>query len=75
VLGGTPLAGGRFFLVGSLLGALIIQTLSTTILHLHVAPEVIRVVKGTVVLVVAIAQSPRFKAILSSRLSRLRGAR
>ena len=64
VLGGTSLAGGRFFLLGSILGALIIQTLTTTIYAVGVAPEVTLVVKGLVVLAVSILQSERIKAVL-----------
>jgi simple sugar transport system permease protein len=63
VLGGTSLAGGRFFLFGSILGALIIQTLTTTIYAAGVAPEVTLVVKGLVVLVVSILQSDKIKAL------------
>src|SRR5690606_31959185 len=37
-LGGTALAGGRFSLAGSLVGALIIQTLTTTIYAIGVPP-------------------------------------
>ncbi|HET7503096.1 MAG TPA: ABC transporter permease [Kofleriaceae bacterium] len=61
VLGGTSLSGGRFFLLGSVLGALIIQTLTTTIYAVGVAPEVTLVVKGLVVFVVSILQSDRVK--------------
>ena len=64
MLGGTSLAGGRFFLLGSILGALIIQTLTTTIYAVGVAPEVTLVVKGVVVLAVSILQSDRIKAVL-----------
>ena len=66
VLGGTSLAGGRFSLLGSILGALIIQTLTTTIYAVGVAPEVTLVVKGLVVLVVSILQSERIKALIGA---------
>jgi len=66
VLGGTSLAGGRFFLLGSLLGALIIQTLTTTIYAAGVAPEVTLVVKGLVVLVVSILQSERMRTLIAA---------
>lgn len=66
VLGGTSLAGGRFFLLGSILGALIIQTLTTTIYAAGVAPEVTLVVKGLVVLVVSILQSDKIKALVGT---------
>ena len=38
-IGGTSLAGGRFSLIGSRSGALVIQTLTTTILARGVAPK------------------------------------
>jgi ribose/xylose/arabinose/galactoside ABC-type transport system permease subunit len=64
VLGGTSLTGGKFFLFGSILGALIIQTLTTTIYAAGVAPEVTLVVKGLVVFVVSILQSEKVKALI-----------
>jgi simple sugar transport system permease protein len=63
-LGGTSLAGGKFSLVGSMIGALIIQTLTYTIYSLGVPPEVNMVVKSIVVFVVCISQSSEFKNIL-----------
>ena len=60
-LGGTSLLGGRFSLRGSLLGALIIQTLTTSIYSLGIAPEVTLVVKAAVVFAVSISQSPRWR--------------
>jgi len=66
VLGGTPLSGGKFSLAGSVMGALIIQTLATTILSAHVAPEITLVVKGIVVFIVSILQSERIKMLLGS---------
>jgi len=62
-LGGTSLLGGRFSLRGSLLGALIIQTLTTSIYVLGIAPEVTLVVKAAVVFAVSISQSPRLRAL------------
>jgi simple sugar transport system permease protein len=64
VLGGTSLAGGRFTLVGSVIGALIIQTLTTTIYAAGVAPEVTLVVKAMVVFLVSVLQSDRVRGRL-----------
>ncbi len=61
VLGGTALTGGRFTLVGTLLGALVLQTLTTTILTKGVAVELTLVVKAAVVLAVCLIQSPEFR--------------
>lgn len=61
VLGGTLLKGGRFNLAGSILGALLIQTLTTTILTTGVKPEANLVVKATMVLVACLLQSDRLR--------------
>jgi ribose/xylose/arabinose/galactoside ABC-type transport system permease subunit len=61
-LGGTALTGGRFSLVGSVIGALIIQTLTYAIYSLGVPPEINLVVKAVVVFLVMLLQSPEFRA-------------
>jgi simple sugar transport system permease protein len=63
VIGGTSMAGGRFSLVGSFVGALIIQTLTTTIYTFGVPPEVTLVVKAIVVLAVSLIQSSDFRRL------------
>ena len=63
VLGGTSLAGGKFYLVGSIVGALIIQTLTTTIYARGVPPEITQVVKALVIFVLSVAQSDKFRTI------------
>ncbi|OWY29201.1 ABC transporter permease [Herbaspirillum robiniae] len=68
-LGGTSLAGGKFSLVGSVIGALIIQTLTYTIYSLGVPPEVNMVVKSIVVFLVCLSQSPEFRRIFKSAKS------
>jgi simple sugar transport system permease protein len=69
-LGGTLLTGGRFSLVGSMLGALIIQTLTYAIYSLGVPPEINLVVKAVVVFVVMLLQSPEFRASLRQLVQR-----
>jgi simple sugar transport system permease protein len=66
-LGGTSLAGGKFSLAGSMIGALIIQTLTYTIYSLGVPPEVNMVVKSLIVFIVCISQSSEFKHLLKRR--------
>jgi simple sugar transport system permease protein len=63
-LGGTLLSGGRFSLAGSVIGALIIQTLTSTIYSIGVPPEVNLVVKAVVVFAVMLLQSAEFRAML-----------
>ncbi|KAA9380977.1 ABC transporter permease [Microbispora amethystogenes] len=61
VIGGTSLAGGRFSLGGTVLGALIIQTLTTTIYSIGVPPETTLLFKALVVTIVCLLQSPAFR--------------
>jgi simple sugar transport system permease protein len=63
-LGGTLLTGGRFSLAGSVLGALIIQTLTSTIYSIGVPPEINLLVKAAVVFVVMLLQSAEFRGAL-----------
>ena len=67
VLGGTSLGGGKFTLAGSVVGALIIQTLTTTIYALGIPPGSIMLVKSVVVLAVCLLQSPAFRRKLRRR--------
>lgn len=60
-LGGTLLSGGRFSLSGSMVGALIIQTLTSTIYSIGVPPEINLVVKAVVVFLVMLLQSADFR--------------
>ncbi len=62
VIGGTSMAGGRFFLSGSLVGAILIQTLTTTMYMKNVSPAIVAVPKAMVVIIVCLLQSPVFRA-------------
>jgi len=64
VIGGTPLTGGRFNLPGSLVGALLIQTLSTAIKMRSVPVEYTLVVKAVVVLGVCLLQSEELRNLI-----------
>ncbi|KUI28417.1 ABC transporter permease [Mycobacterium sp. GA-2829] len=70
VIGGTSLLGGRFSLTGTLLGALIIQTLTTTVYTAGITPETTLVFKALVVIAVFLLQAPKFRAALSRRRRR-----
>jgi len=72
VIGGTSLMGGRFYLAGSVVGALIIQTLNTTILMTQIGgqnipPDWNLVVKAIVVLVVCLLQSDALRRMLAGK--------
>ncbi len=65
VIGGTSMSGGRFYLGGTVVGALFIQSLTTTIYSIGVPPEVTLVVKAIVVITVVLIQSPIFRKMLN----------
>jgi simple sugar transport system permease protein len=67
VIGGTSLSGGRFNLAGSLVGALIIQTLTTAIKMRGVPVEYTLVVKAVVVMGVCLLQSEQFRGLWMRR--------
>jgi simple sugar transport system permease protein len=67
VIGGTSLMGGRFYLSGTVVGALLIQTLTTTVYTLGVPPETALVFKAVVVMIVCLIQSPAFRAKVFGR--------
>ncbi|ROO85766.1 simple sugar transport system permease protein [Actinocorallia herbida] len=70
VLGGTALTGGRFSLAGTVLGALIIQTLDTTIYTAGIPPRTTLVFSAAVVTIVCLIQSPAFRARFSRKKRR-----
>ncbi len=67
VIGGTLLSGGRFSIVGTLVGALVLQTLTTTVYSVGIAPEVTLVFKAVVIIAVCLLQSPKTRALLHRR--------
>ena len=72
-LGGTSLAGGKFSLGGSVIGALMIQTLTDTIYSLGMPPEVNLVVKSVVVFLVCLSQSAEFNTMWRAVRSSVKG--
>ncbi|MGY1653584.1 ABC transporter permease [Geodermatophilus sp. SYSU D01119] len=69
VIGGTSLAGGRYSLTGTVVGALILQTLTTTVLTMGLPDEYIRLFKAVVIIMVFLLQAPRVRAALRRRRS------
>ncbi len=67
VIGGTALQGGRFYLVGSLSGAILIQTLTTTILTRGVPVEFTLIVKAAVIVMVCLLQSEELRRLIYRR--------
>ncbi len=61
VIGGTSLTGGRFSIGGTVLGALILQTLKTTIFTIGVPSQANMVFEAAVVIIVCLIQSQDFR--------------
>lgn len=69
-LGGNSLAGGKFSLSGSIIGAYTIQAITTTLLAMGVSTDQAPVVKAVIVIVIVVVQAPTFKAWTTSRSMR-----
>ncbi|PYJ08345.1 MAG: sugar ABC transporter permease [Verrucomicrobia bacterium] len=70
VVGGTSLTGGRFYLAGAMVGALFIQTLTTTMYMRNVSADVAPVPKALAILAVCLLQSPLLRAKLAAQFRR-----
>lgn len=60
-LGGNSLGGGRFSLLGSVIGAITIQALTTSLYAMGVTADQIPVYKALVVILIVAIQSPEFR--------------
>jgi simple sugar transport system permease protein len=63
VVGGNSLLGGRFSIVGSLIGAMIIQSVNTGILLSGFPPEFNLVIKAVIVIIILVIQSPALQSV------------
>jgi simple sugar transport system permease protein len=70
VIGGTLMTGGRFSLFASIVGALIIQSVTTTMYALGVPAMASQSIKALVVLIVILLYSDVFKSGLNRLLER-----
>ena len=68
VLGGTSLAGGKFYLGGTVVGALILTTIERVVIIFHIPSQITPLFKAVVIIAVVIAQSP----VLLEKLNRER---
>ncbi|WP_430790080.1 ABC transporter permease [Actinoplanes sp. G11-F43] len=67
VIGGTALIGGRFSIAGTVIGAILIQTLSVTVVAIGIPPEANLLFKAVVVVALCLSQSPDFRAKVFGR--------
>jgi simple sugar transport system permease protein len=68
-LGGNSLAGGKFSLAGSVIGAITIQTLTTVLYSLNVSADQLPFYKAIVVVVIVVLQSPRLRPMLQTAMA------
>ena len=60
-LGGTLMVGGRYYIGGTIIGAITIQTLTTTMYAVGVSSDRLPAIKAIVILLIITIQSERFK--------------
>ena len=65
-IGGNSLGGGRFKLIGSILGAYIIQMLTTPLYAMNVDPVNVKAYKAIVIIIIVVAGSPVVKSRLTA---------
>lgn len=67
VIGGTSLAGGKFSILGSTIGALLIATLNKTVLFLGVPAAATPAFKAVVIIALVLLQSDRIRSLVFAR--------
>lgn len=67
VIGGTSLAGGKFSLTGSVIGALLIATLDKTIVFLSIPSSATPAFKAVVIVIICLLQSQRVRELFNKR--------
>ncbi len=70
-LGGNSLAGGKFTLIGSVVGAITIQTLTTTLYAMKISADQLPVYKAVVVIIIVSLQSSELKRMIRNLQKKL----
>ena len=74
-IGGNNLGGGKFRLLGSVLGAYIIQMLTTTLYAMSVSPENVKAYKAIVIIIIVVAGSPVIKSRITTLINRIKAGK
>lgn len=74
VIAGASLSGGRIYLLLTVVGVIIIQTLTTAILSSGLTPQYNLVIKATIIIFVLLIQSSKTQSFIKSRLFKVRRA-
>lgn len=75
VLGGNALSGGRFSMVSSILGAYVIQFLTTTLFKFNVSSSALPAYKAIVVIVLVVISAPTVRTKMSKLWKNFQNAR
>ncbi len=71
-IGGNNLGGGKFKISGSILGAYIIQMLTTTLYAMNVSPVNVKAYKAIVIIIIVVAGSPVVKEKLTALMKKMK---
>jgi simple sugar transport system permease protein len=67
VIGGTSMSGGKFNLAGTVMGSLIIRTITTLVYYFGIVSEAIMAFKALVIAVVIVLQSEPVRRLFATR--------
>jgi len=70
-IGGNALSGGRFSIVGSVIGAYTIEVLNRTLLRLEVDPETIKAFKAAFIIILMVISSPVLRSFAARAKMRM----
>ena len=70
VLGGTSMTGGKFSMTGTIIGSLIIRTITTLVYYFGITAEAIMAFKAAIILVVIVIQSEPVRRKLATMQAR-----
>ena len=71
-LGGNSLAGGKFSITGSIIGAYTIEMLNRTLLRLEVNPEAIKSFKAVFIIILMVLASPVVRVLIRKALDKVK---
>lgn len=71
-IGGNSLAGGKFSVTGSIIGAYTIEMLNRTLLRLEIEPAMIKVFKAVFIIILMVVASPVARAHVKKILEKIR---
>ena len=70
VLGGTSMTGGKFSMTGTIIGSIIIRTITTLVYYFGITAEAIMAFKAAIILVVIVIQSEPVRKKLATMQAR-----